>query len=99
MTDVAFGFRQLQPVGKSEEILYTLSPGEQWWENTINCAIFLKNIHRFKDDTVYGEIMQRMRMGQDTKEDRRKINTRVMGKNDAELPDPDTWMHVQRTKK
>jgi len=83
-------FHQLQPVGKSEEILYSLSPGGQWWENTINCAIFLENSHRFKDDTVYGEIMQRMRMGQDTKEDRRKRNTRVMGKNNVELPDPDT---------
>ena len=86
-------FHQLQPVGKSEEILYSLSPGGQWWENAINCAIFLENSHRFKDDTVYGEIIQRMRMDQDTKEDRRKINThtQVMGKeNDVELPDPDT---------
>ena len=60
-------FHQLQPVGKSEEILYSLSPGGQWWENTINCAIFSENSHHFIDDTVYGEIMQRMRMGQDTK--------------------------------
>ena len=98
-TDIAFGgvsivfsgdFHHFQPVGKSEEILYSLSPGGQWWENTINCAIFLENSHRLKDDTVYGEIMQRMRMGQYTKEDRRKINTQVMGKNDVELPDPDT---------
>jgi hypothetical protein len=39
------------------------------WENTINCAIFLENSHQFKDNPVYGEILARMRMGEDTRED------------------------------
>ena len=79
-------FHQLQPVCKTDEILYSGSAGATAWENTINCAIFLENSHRFKDDPEYGEILGRMRMGKDTREDREKINTRVIGTNDVELP-------------
>jgi len=48
------------------------------WENTINCAIFLKTSHRFKDDPEYGEILERFRMGENTHEDREEINKRVI---------------------
>ena len=57
------------------------------WEDTINCSIFLENSHRFKDDPEYGQILARMRMGQDIKEDRKTINTRVIGKCGVEVPD------------
>ncbi|KAL7533610.1 hypothetical protein ACHAXR_006767 [Thalassiosira sp. AJA248-18] len=69
-------FHQLQPICKMEEILYSASPGATFWENSINCVIFLENSHRFKDDPEYGEILGRMRMGQDTREDRREMESR-----------------------
>ena len=86
-------FHQLQPICDSDQVLYSGSSGALQWENTINSAIFLENSHRFKDDPEYGEILARMRMGTDTREDREKINTRVIGAssdNGVQLPtDPD----------
>ena len=79
-------FHQLLPICKIEDILYSSSPGAMFWENSINCVIFLENSHRFKDDPEYGEILGRMRMGKDTKEDREKINSRVLGTNGVQLP-------------
>ena len=80
-------FHQLHPIGKLEEILYSASPGASMWENTINCVIFLENGHRFKDDPDYGQILRRMRMGQDTEDNRLRINSRVVcADNGVELP-------------
>ena len=79
-------FHQLQPVCGNDDILYSGSPGSLFWENSLNCVIFLENSHRFKDDPEYGEILGRMRMGKDTIEDRKKINTRVLGKDGVNLP-------------
>jgi hypothetical protein len=73
-------FHQLKPICKEEEVLYSASPGALSWENTINCAIFLDKSHRFKDDPEFGEILRRMRMGQDTMADREAINERVINK-------------------
>jgi hypothetical protein len=93
-------FHQLQPICKSDDILYSCSPGATAWENTINCAIFLENSHRFKDDPVYGEIMGRMRNGEDTTEDRELINTRVLGSaNGVELPDDPNTCYACPTNK
>ena len=80
-------FHQLQPICESDKILYSCSSGALAWENSVNCAIFLENSHRFKDDPEYGAILGRMRMGKDTKEDREKINTRVIGKCGVQVPD------------
>ena len=80
-------FHQLQPICESDKILYSCSSGALAWENSVNCAIFLENSHRFKDDPEYGAILGRMRMGKDTKEDREKINTRVIGKYGVQVPD------------
>ena len=44
------------------------------WENAISCPFFLEKSHRFKDDPKWGKIMARMRMGNDTIEDRTEIN-------------------------
>ncbi|KAL7450493.1 hypothetical protein ACHAWC_005221 [Mediolabrus comicus] len=73
-------FHQLKPICKEEEVLYSASPGALCWENTINCAIFLDKSHRFKDDPEFGNILRRMRMGQDTMADREAINERVINK-------------------
>ena len=59
----------------------------QQFGKTINCAIFLDNSHRFKDDPVYGLILARMRMGEDTVDDRREINKRVIGTHSVTLPE------------
>ena len=49
------------------------------WENTtFSFAIFLDNIHRFKDDLNHSEIIDRLQMGEDTLEDREEIKKRVI---------------------
>ena len=71
-------FHQLKPICAEDDVLYSNSNAASVWENTINCAIFLDNSHRFKDDPHFGEILARMRMGEDTLEDRNLINKRVV---------------------
>jgi hypothetical protein len=71
-------FHQLKPICAEDDVLYSDSPAASLWENTINCAIFLDNSHRFKDDPLYGELLARMRLGEDTLEDRELINKRVI---------------------
>ena len=80
-------FHQLKPICKEDEVLYSNSAAAAIWENAINCAIFLDNSHRFKDDPVYGQILARMRMGEDTVDDRREINKRVIGTHSVTLPE------------
>jgi len=79
-------FHQLKPICAEDEVLYSDSDSATIWENTINCAIFLDNSHRFKDDPEFGEILARLRMGEDTREDRELINKRVVG---SALPMPE----------
>jgi len=71
-------FHQLKPICAEDDVLYSDSPAASLWENTINCAIFLDNSHRFKDDPLYGELLARMRLGEDTRQDRELINSRVI---------------------
>ena len=79
-------FHQLKPICNEAEVLYSGSSAATAWENTINCAIFLDNSHRFVNDPQYGEILARMRMGEDTTEDREEINKRVIGRNKVKPP-------------
>ena len=79
-------FHQLKPICKEDNVLYSDSPPAQAWENTINCAIFLDNSHRFKDDPLFGEILARIRMGEDTLADRELINSRVVGPSTSSNP-------------
>jgi hypothetical protein len=72
-------FNQLKPICAEDDVLYSDSDAASIWENTINCAIFLDNSHRFKDDHEFGKKLARMRMGEDTREDRELINKRVVG--------------------
>jgi len=77
-------FRQLEAI-KAKHLLYDRN-GSQLWESSINCVIILENIHRFKDDPEFGEMLTRFWRDDLTKEDREKINTRVVGHNGIALP-------------
>jgi len=70
-------FRQFEAI-KAKNLLYDRF-GSQLWENSINCVIILENIHRFKDDPEYGEMLTRLWRDDLTQADREKINTRVVG--------------------
>jgi hypothetical protein len=79
-------FRQLEPIGAKDTELLFLSLSSQHWENCINAVIILDNEHCFKEDPEYGQVLKRMWSGDLTKEDRMRINTRVLGTNGLELP-------------
>ena len=49
---------------------------------SVNCCIFLKNDHRFKDDPEFGHIIHRVRMGTATLSDIKTINKRWLGNPD-----------------
>jgi hypothetical protein len=46
----------------------------------------LDNEHRFKEDHEYGQMLKRMWNGDSTKDDRIKINSRVIGTSGLQLP-------------
>ncbi len=79
-------FRQLEPVGAKDTELLFSSLSSQNWENCIDAVIILDNEHCFKEDPEYGQMLKRMWSGDLTKEDRTRINTRVLGTNGLELP-------------
>ena len=79
-------FRQLEPIGVNDTELLFSSLSSQHWENCINAIIILDNEHRFKEDPEYGQMLKRMWSGDLTKEDRMRINTRVLGSSGVELP-------------
>lgn len=60
--------------------------GSGLWESSINCVIILENIHHFKDDPEFGEMLTRFWRDDLTQEDRDKINKRVVGQNGIVLP-------------
>jgi hypothetical protein len=49
-------------------------------------VIILDNEHRFKEDPEYGQMLKRMWSGDLSKDDRKRINSRVLGTNSLELP-------------
>ena len=77
-------FRQFEAI-LAKYLLYDRF-GSRHWENSINCVIILENIHRFKDDPEYGQMLTRLWRDDLTQEDREKINTRVVGQNGVTLP-------------
>ena len=79
-------FRQLEPIGVNETELMFSSLSSQHWENCINAVIILDNEHRFKEDPEYGQMLKRMWSGDLTKDDRMRINSRVIGSSGLELP-------------
>jgi len=74
-------FRQFEAI-LAKHLLYHRN-SSRLWENSINCVIILENIHRFKDDPEYGEMLTRLWRDDLTQEDRKKINTRVIGGQDG----------------
>ena len=79
-------FRLLEPIGVNDNELLFSSRSSKHWENCINAVIILDNEHRFKEDPEYGQMLKRMWSGDLTKEDRMRINSRVLGSSGVELP-------------
>ena len=79
-------FCQLEPVCAKDTALLFSSLSSQHWENCLNAVIILDNKHCFREDPEYGQMLKRMWSGDLTKEDCKRINTRVLGTNGLELP-------------
>ncbi len=79
-------FQQLEPIGAKDAELLFSSLSSQYWENCFNAVIILDNEHRFKEDPEYSQMLKRMRSGDLTKENRVRINSRVIGMPGLELP-------------
>ena len=79
-------FQQLDQVGikNNEKIWYPSSSG--LFESSINCTIILDVMHRFKDDTEYGNIRRRLCKGNLTENYIRTLSAGVIGRNNLELP-------------
>jgi len=77
-------FRQFEAI-MAKYLLFDRN-GSQLWENSINCVIILENRHRFKDDPDYGDLLTRFWSGDLTEDDRKLLNTRVVGRNGLKLP-------------
>ncbi len=79
-------FCQLEPVCAKDTALLFSSLSSQHWENCLNAVIILDNKHCFREDPEYGQRVKRMWSGDLTKEDHKRINTRILGTNGLELP-------------
>jgi len=88
-------FRQLEPIGAKDTELLFSSLSLQHWDNCINAVIILDNEHRFKEDPEYGQMLKRMWSGDLTKEDRMRINSRVLGTTGVEIPPDFEGKYVQ----
>ena len=67
-------------MAKPEELLYSHSVSAMMnFRLAINCAIILEKSHRFKDDPIWGAILERLRTGSHTSEDIDTINSRLVG--------------------
>ena len=69
-------FRQLEPVGPNKYPLYKERCVE--FDNLINCYIELKGMHRFQNDSDWGQLLMRFRNGEATMDDIHRINRRVI---------------------
>jgi hypothetical protein len=65
-------FRQLETVGSTEFDLMFSSLSSKHLDNCINAIIILDNVHCFKEDPEYGDILKRMRNGDLSTEDRKR---------------------------
>jgi hypothetical protein len=68
-------FSQLEPVNGIP--LYR-QPDFVPWHAWVNCYIELTGQHRFKEDTVFGNVMKRIREGCPTLADIAYLNTRIV---------------------
>jgi hypothetical protein len=79
-------FRQLEPVESMEWDLVFSSLSGKHWDKCINAIIILDNVHCFKEDPEYGEMLKRMWNGDLSTKDHKRINIRVIGYNGLQLP-------------
>ncbi len=79
-------FRQLEPVCCKETDLMFSTLSLMEWRQKINAIIILNNEHHFEKDPEYGCMLKKMWEGDLDPEDRKRINTRVIGFNELELP-------------
>jgi hypothetical protein len=79
-------FHQLEPVGSTEFDLMFSSLLSKHWDNCIKAIIILDNVHCFKEDPEYVEMLKRMWNGDLSTEDCKRINTKVIGYNCLQLP-------------
>ena len=79
-------FHQLEPVGSTEFDLMFSSLSRKHWDNCINAIIILNNDNHFKEDPEYGQMLKRMWNRDLSTEDRKRINSRVIGYNGLQLP-------------
>ncbi len=80
------GFQQLEPVCSKETDLMFSTLSSMEGHQKINPIIILNNEHCFKEDPEYGHMLKNMWEGDLDPEDRKRINTRVIGYNGLELP-------------
>ena len=79
-------FHQLDPIAtKASDFLYR-GATNGLWEGSLNVAIFLEDTHRFRDDPKFGEVLKKLWRGQFDRDDKKYINSRVVGPN-VNLPD------------
>jgi cAMP phosphodiesterase len=71
-------FCQLEAIGG--DCIYKNRNGI-YWEQALNCMVELKGTHRFNDCNDMKTIMPNMRNGVLSKEDRKTLNSRVIGEN------------------
>ncbi len=79
-------FCQLETVGSTKFYLMISSLSSKHWDNCISTVKILNNNHCFKEDPEYGQMLKRMWNGDLSTEDRKRINTRVIGYNGLQLP-------------
>ena len=95
-------FCQLEPIGG--DAIYTHKDGSLW-EQSLNCMVELKGVHRYKDCEVMKRIMPTLREKGISEEDRKILNTRVVGTvtngEELKMPNPTdvryaTWTNMKR---
>ncbi len=70
------------------DCFYEPHDADFFWKQELNCMVELLGGHRFKDCKFMGKICSSMRNGCLTKEDRDLLNSRVVGQNGVQMPDP-----------
>ena len=83
---IIFGgdFRQLTKASR-KQLLYSLD-SSGFFETSLTGTIILQNEHRFKNDKVFGKLLSDFWSGDLTQEQRRLINSRVIGSNNLKPP-------------
>ena len=71
-------FRQLEPGGKPEQLLFSQESSHAW-ADLLNAVVILQSDHRFKEDPQYGKLLQRMWEDDLGKKDRQWLNERTVG--------------------